>query len=80
MWTNYCRFSKQDKIKAKKVIHEMQLFSQKHYREVMKGDYTKHAKLVCVASQFKALPVMWFCFFVGVIQKKKLSHGKKCYE
>lgn len=61
MWRAYHGLSKEEKAEAAVAIREMRDFSRKCFPLVMKGEYSRWTKMVCIASQFKSPVVMGIC-------------------
>lgn len=62
MWANYSGFSKDDKARAEATVLEMESFSRKHFREIIRGDFPRIIKITCILSQKRNHAVMRICF------------------
>lgn len=40
----------------------MHSFSKKNFHRVMKGNYTKLTKMLCILTQSRSIPAMWIGF------------------
>lgn len=54
MWRWYSGCSKAEKEEAKKYINDMQQFVKEHKNEVLRGVYSKHAKVTCYYAKYQS--------------------------
>ena len=80
MWTNYSDFSKDEKAKAEVTVLEMQSFSRKHFREIIRGDFPGIIKITCILSQKRNHAVMRICFCARKVLRKIKDRKRKMYE
>lgn len=73
MWGSFSSFSKEEKKQAENLVEEMNSFSKEKRRHVMKGDFSRITKLICLYSQRKGAFVMRLCN-LGV--KLRAAFGK----
>ena len=59
MWVSFESYSREDRARAEATVREMQIFSKKHFLEVMRGEYSARAKMTCLLSQSRSAPAMW---------------------
>lgn len=80
MWLNYRSFSKKDKARAGKTIREMQMFSKKHFHQVMKGNYSKSTKIACILSQKRSPAMMLAGSCAKTVRQVIGSSRRKMYD
>lgn len=80
MWIFYKGFSKEDKAKAKKTVREMQTFSRRHFKQIMKGDFSKVTKLTCLLAQSRGPAALWAGYCSGKVQQKLFDKKYEMYE
>ena len=79
MWLNYYRFSTEDRRNTKNVVMEMKTFSKAHFRQVMRGNYSRNTKLICFLSQSSAKPIMWICYCGGKLLESNERKKRKLF-
>lgn len=65
MWRTYCGLSREERAEAASVVRKMQELSREQFLLVMKGNYSRITKLICLVSQSRAAVVLWGCYFWG---------------
>ena len=80
MWMNYNGFSKEEKERARDLVLEMQQFSIQHLRNVMKGNYSKKIKLICMITQSRSSFIMLLCYWGGKIRNVIGRFRHKMYD
>ncbi len=79
MWRFYWRFSKEEKIKARDLLREMQQFSKAHRRIIMNSNCSISIKVICLMSQHICPPVMLMSYFGGVLFWKGHNNKHKTF-
>ena len=80
MWRNFCEYSIEDKAEAQKAIQEMHSFSKKNFNKVIKGDYSKLTKMICIFTQSRSTPVMWIGFYGDKLRRGLKARKYKAFE
>ena len=80
MWRNFCGYSIEDKVEAQKAIQEMHSFSKKNFNKVIKGDYSKLTKMICIFTQCRSIPVMWVGFYGDKLRRGLKARKYKAFE
>ena len=80
MWFNYSGFSKEEKQAAAEVLREMQRFSRAHFRQVMKGAYSRLVKTTCLLSRSRSPLLLWLCFHGKKLPKACKKPGRTLFE
>ena len=77
MWNNYSGFSREEKTKAKETINEMQSFSKNNRTIVLKSEFSRIIRLICIISQTKSSFMMRLCFCIGKAHKHRMRKKEK---
>ena len=80
MWRNFYGYSIEDKVEAQKAIQEMHSFSKKNFNKVIKGDYSKLTKMICIFTQCRSIPVMWVGFYGDKLRRGLKARKYKAFE
>ncbi len=80
MWLSFSGYSKEDKAKAKDTVREMNCFSKKNFRRVIRGNYSKLTKSICLLSQSRSAPAMWIGYCGGKLRNALKTGKYKMYD
>ena len=69
MWTYFSTFSQNEKEKAADIILDMQSFSKRHFRQVLRGRYSWRMKMLCFVVLFRSSFVMRICCWAGKLRR-----------
>ena len=71
IWLDYCGFSKEERAAVKDLVARMQAFSREEFPGILRGDYRRKLKMLCLLSQFKSPAALW-AFSAGNRLNRKL--------
>lgn len=69
MWMGFYSYSKEDRAKARLILHEMNAFSKEHFQRVLRGRYSRFIKFSCLISQSSGLAAMWVGYCGGRLRE-----------
>lgn len=80
MWIIYYDFTKDEKLKAQCIIHEMISFINEHHQEIMRSNYSMKTKAISILEQNLPSPiVLWICRIIRKMRSSNFSY-RKLYE
>ena len=79
-WMSFCSYPREDQRKAEGMLREMQAFSKKNFRSVMRGGYSANVKMICLLSQSRNAAVMRIGFWGGKLRQAYKDIKYKMYD
>ncbi|MBQ7670538.1 MAG: glycosyltransferase family 2 protein [Clostridia bacterium] len=80
MWGSYRDFTKEEKQKSAETIREMKSFSKENRQRVMKGNFSRMNKFICLYSQKSGPVVMLLCNWGVKLRSAFSKTNKKMYD